>query len=157
MVDCDDCSLAGTIPLKTANLAGVKKLKFRRLATRAALLAALSAVALTAFADEIAACATLFGATSGSTSPGGFQMRDGEPVNLVSGAKVVHGRLLVFSDGPVFRAYWQPDHSPEKYVLANAGVNTVRLVSTAPQGTPAANGEPGTAVPPQRVLSCPAL
>jgi hypothetical protein len=40
-------------------------------------------------------------------------MRDGEPVDLVSGAKVVHGRLLVFSDGAVFRAYWQPDNSPK--------------------------------------------
>jgi hypothetical protein len=132
-------------------------LKFGRLATSAALLAALSAEAPIAFADEIAGCAILVGASSASTSPGGFQMRDGEPVDLVSGAKVVHGKLLMFSDGPVFHAYWQPDHSPEKYVLANAGVNTVRLVSTPPQGTPAANGAPGTAVPPQRVLSCPAL
>jgi hypothetical protein len=131
-------------------------MKFCRLATKTALLAALSAMSLTALADDNASCATLVCATSGSTSPQGFQMRDGEPVDLVSGAKVVHGRLLVFSDDAVFRAYWQPDNSPEKYVLANAGVNTVRLVSTPPRGTPARNGEPGTAVPPQRVLSCPA-
>jgi ABC-type amino acid transport substrate-binding protein len=87
-------------------------MKFCRLATKA-LLAALSAMPLTALADDNASCATLVCATSGSTSPQGFQMRDGEPVDLVSGAKVVHGRLLVFSDGAVFRAYWQPDNSPK--------------------------------------------
>jgi hypothetical protein len=102
------------------------------------------------------ACATLVGAAS-SASPAGFQMRDGEPVDLVSGTKTVHGKLLIFGDGGVFRAYWQADNSPEKYVLAKAGENTIRLVSTPPQGTPATSGEPGTSVPPQRVLSCPAL
>ncbi|CAB3792336.1 hypothetical protein LMG28614_03504 [Paraburkholderia ultramafica] len=127
-------------------------MKFRHIAT-CALLAAMSCAA--SAADDNG-CATLVGAAS-SASPQGFQMRDGEPVDLVSGAKTVHGKLLVFSDGGDFRASWQPDNSPEKYVLANAGVNTIRLVSTPPQGTPARSGEPGTTVPPQRVLSCPAL
>ena len=118
-----------------------------------ALLAALSCAA--AAADDTA-CATLVGAAS-SGSAQGFSLRDGEPVDFVGGGKAVHGKLLVFNDGDVFRAYWQPDASPEKYVLANAGANTIRLVSTPPQGTPARSGEPGTAVPPQRVLSCPVL
>lgn len=131
-------------------------MKFRRLAIYG-LLAAMSAIPLAALADDAAGCATLVGATSNSASPQGFQLRDGEPVDLVSGTKAVHGKLLMFSDGAVYRAYWQADNSPEKYVLANAGTNTVRLVSTPPQGTPARSGEPGTAVPPQRVLSCPAL
>ncbi|SIT38376.1 conserved exported hypothetical protein [Paraburkholderia ribeironis] len=131
-------------------------MKFRHIAT-GALLAALSSAAMAAEDDS---CATLVGAAS-SAAPQGFRVRDGEPVDLVSGAKsdtkTVHGKLLVFSDDGVFRAYWQPDNSAEKYVLANAGVNTVRLVSTPPQGTPATNGEPGTTLPPQHVLSCPAL
>jgi hypothetical protein len=127
-------------------------MKFRHIAT-GALLAAVSCAAFTA--DE-KACATLVGATASAASQG-FQMRDGEPVDLVSGAKTVHGKLLVFSDSGAFRAYWQPANSAEKYVLANAGENTIRLVSTPTQGTPATNGEPGTAVPPQRVLSCPTL
>jgi hypothetical protein len=127
-------------------------MKFRHLAT-GALLAALSCAA--SAADDNG-CATLVGA-SGSVSPQGFKMRDGEPVDLVSGAKTVHGKLLIFGDSGAFRAYWQPENSAERYVLANAGVNAVRLVSTPPQGTPATNGEPGIAVPPQRVLSCPSL
>jgi hypothetical protein len=127
-------------------------MKFRHIAT-GVLLAALSCAA--SAADD-KGCATLVGATA-STSSQGFQMRDGEPVDLVSGAKTVHGKLLIFGDGGMFRAYWQPANSPEKYVLANAGENTVRLVSTPPQGTPATNGEPGITVPPQRVLSCPML
>jgi hypothetical protein len=126
--------------------------KNRQIAT-CALLAALCPAAAAA-ADEN--CATLVGATD-SASPQGFQLRDGESVDFVSGAKTVHGRLLVFSDGDVFRAYWQPANRPEKYVLANAGTNAVRLVASAPQGSPAPNGNPGTTMPPQRVLSCPAL
>jgi hypothetical protein len=128
------------------------KMKFRLLAT-GVLLAALSSAAC---ADDDKGCATLAGAT-GSAAPQGFNMRDGEAVDLISGAKTVHGKLLIFGDGGAFRAYWQPENSAEKYVLANAGVNTIRLVSTPPQGSPATHGEPGTAVPPQRVLSCPAL
>ncbi|MFL9904480.1 hypothetical protein PQR71_41195 [Paraburkholderia fungorum] len=101
-------------------------------------------------------CATLVGTANPATSQS-FQVRDGEPVDLVSGAKTVHGKLLVFGDGGVYRAYWQPENSSEKYVLANAGENSVRLVSTPPQGTPAQNGAPGTTLTPQRVLSCPSL
>jgi hypothetical protein len=69
----------------------------------------------------------------------------------------VHGKLLVFGENGVFRAYWQPENSAEKYVLANAGDNAVRLISTPPQGSPAAQGEPGTTLGPLRVLSCPKL
>jgi hypothetical protein len=127
-------------------------MKFRHIAT-CVLLGALSCAAM---ADEQTGCATLVGAAS-SASPQGFQVRDGEPVDLVRGGPTVHGKLLVFSDGSVFHAYWQPENSQEKYVLANAGPDTVRLVSTPPQGTPARNGEPGTHLAPQRVLSCPAL
>ncbi|NKJ50451.1 hypothetical protein CIC12_27760 [Burkholderia sp. SG-MS1] len=125
---------------------------FRHIAT-GLLMATLSCAAS---ATDDNGCATLVGAT-GSATPEGFKMRDGEPVDLVSGAKTVHGKLLVFADSGAFRAYWQPEKSAEKYVLANAGANAVRLVSTPPQGTPATNGEPGLAVAPQRVLSCPAL
>jgi hypothetical protein len=128
------------------------KMMFRHIAT-GVLIAMLSCAA--SAADDNG-CATLVGAT-GSAAPEGFKMRDGEPVDLVSGAKTVHGKLLIFGDSGAFRAYWQPEKSADKYVLANAGVNAVRLVSTPPQGTPATNGEPGTDVPPQRVLSCPTL
>jgi hypothetical protein len=127
-------------------------MKFRHIAT-CALLAVTSCAA---FAADDKACATLVGAAH-SGSPQSFQVRDGEPVDLVSHAGTVHGKLLVFGDGGTFLAYWQPENSPEKYVLANAGVNAVRLVSTPPQGTQAQNGQPGTTLEPQRVLSCPAL
>jgi hypothetical protein len=127
-------------------------MKFRHIAT----CALLGAVSCTAMADDPTPCATLVGATSSSTSQG-FQVRDGEPVDLVSGGRTVHGKLLVFGDGGVFRAYWQPENSQEKYVLANAGTDKVRLVSTPPQGSPATNGEPGTQLAPQQVLSCPTL
>jgi hypothetical protein len=127
-------------------------MKFRHIAT-GALLGALSCAAM---ADDSTPCATLVGAADSSTSQG-FQVRDGEPVDLLRGGARVHGKLLVFGDGAVFRAYWQPDNSQEKYVLANAGTDTVRLVSTPPQGVPATNGEPGTHLAPQQVLSCPAL
>jgi hypothetical protein len=129
-----------------------KKMKFRHIAT-CALLGAL--VGGTASADENG-CATLASATHSAT-PQAFQVRDGEPVDLISGMKTVHGKLLVFGENGVFRAYWQPENSAEKYVLANAGENAVRLVSTPPQGTPATNGEPGTTLGPLRVLSCPTL
>jgi hypothetical protein len=131
-------------------------MKFRHIATCALLGSLLGAMSGRAFADDANACATLVG-TASSGSPQGFQLRDGEPVDLVGGGKTVHGKLLVFGDSGVFRAYWQPDNSPEKYVLANAGADAVRLVSTPLQGTPARNGEPGTPLAPQRVLSCPAL
>ena len=125
---------------------------FRHIATSALLGALLCTSAL---ADENA-CATLASATNPAT-PQAFQVRDGEPVDLISGAKTVHGKLLVFGEKDVFRAYWQPENSAEKYVLANAGDNAVRLVSTAPQGSPATHGEPGTMLGPLRVLSCPRL
>lgn len=127
-------------------------MKFRHIAT-CALLAASSCAALAA---DDKSCATLVG-TANSPAPQSFQIRDGEPIDLVSGAATVHGKLLVFGDGGVFRAYWQPENSQEKYALANAGVNSVRLVSTPPQGTRLQNGQPGTTLAPQRVLSCPAL
>ena len=116
----------------------------------------LAAVCSAAAAADDSACATLVGAANSSAAQG-FSLRNGEPVDLVGGAKTVHGKLLVFHDGDVFRAYWQPDGSPEKYVLANAGTDAVRLVSSAPQGTPAPGGQPGTAMHPQWVLSCPML
>jgi hypothetical protein len=101
-------------------------------------------------------CATLVGAAN-SGSAQGFSLRNGEPLDFVGSAKTVHDELLVFSDGDVFRAYWQPDDSPGKYVLANAGTDAVRLVSSAPRGTSAPGGQPGTAMRPQRVLACPML
>ncbi|HZZ12161.1 MAG TPA: hypothetical protein VFE79_15855 [Paraburkholderia sp.] len=125
---------------------------FRHMATL--FLVATTAYASAALADS--ACATLVGATQ-TTPPQGFQVRDGEPVDLVRDAQTVHGTLRVFGDGGAFRVYWQPDNSPEKYVLANAGINSVRLVATPPQGVPAKNGEPGMTLEPQRVLSCPTL
>lgn len=131
-------------------------MRIRYLATCVLLVSALSAMPRLAAADETNGCAMLVGAAS-SDSPRGFQVRDGEPVDLVSGSKTVHGKLLLFGDNGVFRAYWQPENSAEKYVLANAGTDAVRLVSTPPQGTPARNGEPGTPLGPQHVLSCPAL
>ncbi|MGF6662071.1 hypothetical protein QF000_003716 [Paraburkholderia atlantica] len=127
-------------------------MRIRHFATRALLTVMSSAAA--AAGDN--ACATLVGATNSSAAQG-FSLRDGEPVDFVGGAKTVHGKLLVFSDGDVLRAYWQPDDSPEKYVLANAGADEVRLVSSAPRGTPAPAGQPGTPMQPQRVLSCPNL
>ncbi|RDK00313.1 hypothetical protein [Paraburkholderia lacunae] len=127
-------------------------MKFREIATWALLAASSCALAAT----DDGACATLVG-TANSAMPPSFQLRDGEPVDLVGGTKTVHGRLLVFADGGTYRAYWQPENSAEKYVLANAGLNSVRLISAPTQGTPAKNGEPGTTLAPQRVLSCPAL
>lgn len=127
-------------------------MRIRHFAT-CALLAALSCAA--AAADDNA-CASLVGAAN-SSSAQGFSLRDGEPVDFVGGGKTVHGRLLVFSDSDVFRAYWQPDDSPEKYVLANAGTDAVRLVSSPPRGTPAPGGRQATPMRPQRVLSCPML
>ncbi|MBC8750983.1 hypothetical protein OKW43_001838 [Paraburkholderia sp. WC7.3g] len=127
-------------------------MRIRHFAT-CALLAALSSAA--AAADDNA-CATLVGAVNSSAARS-FSFRDGEPVDFVGGEKTVHGKLLVFTDGDVFRAYWQPDNSAEKYVLANAGADAVRLVASAPRGTPAPAGQPGTVMRPQRVLSCPVL
>ncbi|WP_407669794.1 hypothetical protein [Paraburkholderia nodosa] len=93
----------------------------------------------------------------GTNAAGGFALRSGEPVDFVSAGQATHGTLLVFSDGPVFRAYWQPEGSEEKYALANAGPDSVRLVSTPPQGTPTRGAQPGVATQPLQVLSCPKL
>ncbi|CAH2797088.1 MAG: FIG00459611: hypothetical protein [uncultured Paraburkholderia sp.] len=129
-----------------------EKMKFRHIAT-GVLLGTLFCTSV--FADENG-CATF--ARAGTASiPQPFQVRDGEAVDLISGAKTVHGKLLVFGENGVFHAYWQAENSAEKYVLANAGENAVRLVSTPPQGSPAKHGEPGTTLGPLRVLSCPTL
>ncbi|WP_345816621.1 hypothetical protein AAGS40_18090 [Paraburkholderia sp. PREW-6R] len=127
-------------------------MNFRLIATYISLIA----VPLTAFAADDMGCAPLSGAVN-SQGLHSFKVRDGEPVDLVAGTKTVHGTLHVFGDGGVFRAYWQPADSQEKYVLATAGVDSVRLVSTPPQGTPVTNGDPGTTLAPQHVLSCPTL
>lgn len=105
-----------------------------------------------------APCGKLVGQSdaAGGTD-GGFDLRDGEAVDFVSASQTTHGRLLVFHDGPVFRAYWQPQGSEEKYALANAGPRSVRLISTPPQGTPARDGKPGVMTQPLFVLSCPKL
>ncbi|WP_233853228.1 hypothetical protein [Paraburkholderia sp. HD33-4] len=116
----------------------------------------LTALSSGAAAADDNACATLVGASNSSAAQN-FSLRDGEPVDFVGAGKTVHGKLLLFTDGDVFRAYWQPDDRPEKYVLANAGADAVRLVASAPRGTPAPAGQPGTAMRPQRVLSCPIL
>ena len=68
-------------------------MKFRHIAT-CALLGAL--VGGSASADENG-CATLASATHSAT-PQAFQVRDGEPVDLISGMKTVHGKLLVFGE-----------------------------------------------------------
>ncbi|MBB2926039.1 hypothetical protein [Paraburkholderia silvatlantica] len=91
----------------------------------------------------------------GTNAAGGFALRSGEPVDFVTAGQATHGTLLVFSDGPVFRAYWQPEGSEEKYALANAGPDSVRLVSTPPQGTPTRGAQPGGTTQPMQVLSCP--
>lgn len=110
------------------------------------------------------ACGMLSGAGAASASDAsspsaasGFALRDGEPVDFIAGGKTVHGTLHVLTDGSVYRAYWQPQGRAERYVLANAGTDAVRLIATQAQGTPAANGLPGTTLGPQQVLSCPML
>jgi hypothetical protein len=106
--------------------------------------------------DAAPPCGELVGANATGGSNTGFALRDGELVDFISGGVATHGRLLVFRDGPLWRAYWQPQGSEEKYALANAS-NGVRLVSTPPQGEPAGDGAPGTVMPPLQVLSCPKL
>ncbi|WP_328809388.1 hypothetical protein [Paraburkholderia hiiakae] len=108
-------------------------------------------------ADPAPDAAPPCGRLVGVNAAGGFALRSGEPVDFVSAGQATHGVLLVFSDGPVFRAYWQPQGSEEKYALANAGPDGVRLVSTPPQGTPTTGAQPGVATQPLQVLSCPKL
>jgi hypothetical protein len=96
--------------------------------------------------------------SSVAAQPGGsFRLRGGETVDFVGGGRTVHGALQVFFDGSVYRAYWKPEGSHELYVLASAGTNSTRLISTPPQGEPAGDGQPGTTLQPLNVLSCPAL
>ncbi|WP_250536243.1 hypothetical protein [Caballeronia sp. AZ10_KS36] len=100
-------------------------------------------------ADE-PACGVLQGASGNALA-----LQEGARADLVQGDKTVHGALHIYRDDAVYRVYWQPDGSAEKYVLANAGENSVRLVSTPPRGAKVDAG-PGT-LPQQQVLSCPAL
>lgn len=112
-----------------------------------------------------ASCGVLAGAGAASgasdvqaaSAATGFALRDGEPVDFIAGGKTVRGTLHVLKDGGIYRAYWQPQGRPERYVLANAGTDAVRLISTPAQGTPATDGMPGTTLNPQQVLSCPTL
>ncbi|MBN3757412.1 hypothetical protein G3N95_31075 [Paraburkholderia sp. Tr-20389] len=94
---------------------------------------------------------------SGVSVASGFALRDGEPVDFIAGGKTVRGTLHVLTDGGIYRAYWQPQGRPERYVLANAGTDAVRLIATRAQGSPATGGMPGTTLNPQQVLSCPAF
>jgi hypothetical protein len=103
----------------------------------------------TAHADD-PACGRL---ESGSGAS--FALKEGERVDFRHGDARVHGTLHVYKDVQVYRVYWQPDGSSEQYVLANAGENAVRLISTPPRGTKVDAG-PGV-LPTQQVLSCPAL
>ena len=96
-------------------------------------------------------------AASGTQAAKGFALRDGEPVDFIAGGKTVRGTLHVTMDGGVYRAYWQAQGRPERYVLANAGTDAVRLIAMPTQGTPATDGMPGTTLNPQQVLSCPSL
>lgn len=112
-----------------------------------------------------ASCGVLAGVGGGAGASGassvsavsGFALRDGEPVDFIAGGKTVPGTLHVLKDGGIYRAYWQPQGRPERYVLANAGTDAVRLIATPAQGTPATDGMPGTTLNPQQVLSCPTL
>jgi hypothetical protein len=121
------------------------------------LLAAQPAFCADATPDTTPPCGKLVGPHAAGGTDAGFALRDGEAVDFMSGAQTTHGKLLVFTEGPLFHAYWQPQDSEEKYALANAGPNSVRLVSTPPQGVRASDGKPGGAMPPLQVLSCPKL
>lgn len=121
---------------------------------------ALSCMASAHADDGVQPCGKLVGANApgnANEADAGFTLRNGEAVDFVSGGHATHGKLLVFADGQLFRAYWQAQGGEEKYALANAGPNSVRLVSTPPQGTPATDGKPGIMTQPMRVLSCPKL
>jgi hypothetical protein len=127
----------------------------------ASCVAAVVLVTQTARGSDASSTVTPCGHLVGAQVPGGqhtgFVLRNGEAVDFVSGGKTTHGTLLVLRDGSLYRAYWQPTGSPEKYVLADAGTGSVRLISTPPQGVPAGAGQPGIAVGQLQVLSCPAL
>jgi len=100
-----------------------------------------------------AICGTLESATNGQD--GMIAMREGESVNFWRGGTVRHGALHVYKDGEVYRVYWQPEGSGDLYVLANESATSARLILTPPRGTKVDTG-PGS-LPPQKVLSCPAL
>jgi hypothetical protein len=107
-----------------------------------------------------AAGVTPAAAASAAASPtpaGGFRLREGEPVDLSMGGKTVHGTLHMYVASDIYRAYWQPQGSAERYVFADAGTGAVRLISTPPQGVPASGGKPGTTLGPLPVVSCPTL
>ncbi|MFC0401023.1 hypothetical protein [Paraburkholderia rhizosphaerae] len=106
---------------------------------------------------DAANAANAANAASGASPVSGFHVREGEPVNLLTGGKTTPGTLHVYADNGVYRLYWQPEGRVERYVLANAGPNAVRLIAMPTQGVPARNGEPGTMLAPQQVLSCPML
>ena len=111
--------------------------------------------------SELRACraspAEVAAMKSSVSAVSGFALRDGEPVDFIAGGKTVPGTLHVLKDGGIYRAYWQPQGRPERYVLANAGTDAVRLIATPAQGTPATDGMPGTTLNAQQVLSCPTL
>lgn len=119
--------------------------------------AALTGQRASAAGSTDAPCGQLVGPNTSGDASAGFMLRDGEAVDFIAGGQAVHGKLQVFRDGSLYRAYWQPQGSAEHYALANAGANSVRLVSTPPQGTPASDGTPGIASAPLQVLSCPRL
>jgi hypothetical protein len=100
-------------------------------------------------ADD-APCGMLESATGGAIG-----LREGESVNFTHGGALTHGVLHVYKDGELYHVYWQPIGGREQYVLANAGENSVRLISNPPRGEKVDAG-PGV-LPAQKVLSCPAL
>lgn len=111
-------------------------------------------------ATDAPPCGKLVGPSAsgnGNAADAGFTLRNGEAVDFVAGGRTTHGKLLVYTEGQMFRAYWQPQGGEEKYALANAGPNSVRLISTTPQGTPTTDGKPGITTQPMQVLSCPQL
>lgn len=90
-------------------------------------------------------------ATNGSM----IELRERESVNFWRGGAVRHGALHIYQDGDVYRVYWQPEGSGDMYVLVNESENSVPLILTLTRGTKVDTG-PGS-LPPQKVLSCPAL
>lgn len=116
--------------------------------------AALAALVFCAHAraDDVV-CGTLESATGGQDSM--ITLREGESVNFWRGGTVRHGALHVYKDGEVYRVYWQPEGSGDVYVLANEGIDSVRLILTPTRGTKV-DAVPGS-LPPQKVLSCPAF
>jgi hypothetical protein len=111
------------------------------------------AVGMSAARADDPVCGTLESATGGQDAP--ITLREGESVNFWRSGAVRHGALHVYKEGEVYRVYWQPEGSGDLYVLANEGTNSVRLILTPTRGTKVDTG-PGS-LPPQKVLSCPAM